>query len=114
MTRRFEVAAYLRLSVPSSSGSGLQLCDAHQLRGDGVGLSVPSSSGSGLQPTVVVYTTLNCYHLSVPLLIGERSATRFSNTDRLGQLHLSVPSSSGSGLRWTPKFRQLAKVEPAP
>ena len=61
-------------------------------------LSVPSSSGSGLQHIPVYGEDVRTVTFS-PLLIGERSATPGCARSPLRCDTLSVPSSSGSGLQ---------------
>ena len=64
----------ISLSVPSSSGNGLQPAVARAGDGSGVCLSVPSSSGNGLQLMTDQVASERTFPFS-PLLIGERSAT---------------------------------------
>ena len=63
------------LSVPSSSGNGLQLQGFWRMPMPGLPLSVPSSSGNGLQLEAVAVADNGNRRAFSPLLIGERSAT---------------------------------------
>ncbi len=87
------------LSVPSSSGQGLQRWELLKWGTSFGDLSVPSSSGQGLQRYVAPDEFELGGQTFSPLVIGSRSATvgRVPGAGR-GQ-DLSVPSSSGQGLQ---------------
>ncbi len=97
------------LSVPSSSGKGLQRGknDAHRGRCD---LSVPSSSGKGLQQ-LIERRRIFAWTPFSPLFIGEGSSTAAAGGAAGGQARLSVPSSSGKGLQLDRQGANVATVQ---
>src|SRR5581483_4332652 len=68
------VHQFWRLSVPSSSGKGLQQSQVSRSARRRDGLSVPSSSGKGLQQRLLGWGS-SAFHSFSPLFIGEGSST---------------------------------------
>ncbi len=91
----------LFLSVPSSSGKGLQRSPRWAARCGKESLSVPSSSGKGLQRDQRLAAQPRQEAFS-PLFIGEGSSTPVTRTFSEAAGELSVPSSSGKGLQPAP------------
>ncbi len=99
------------LSVPSSSGKGLQQRWHGQRQSFFEHLSVPSSSGKGLQLLKPALAMAGSMTFS-PLFIGEGSSTSYFLHVFCADESLSVPSSSGKGLQRLTQKRRYVSSSP--
>ena len=91
-----------RISVPSSSGTRVQLFLGQSSHRSHIGISVPSSSGTRVQQYGDDAGIFNVYHFS-PLFIGDSCSTKWVSADTGEPMPISVPSSSGTRVQQEPE-----------
>ncbi len=88
------VHQFWRLSVPSSSGKGLQQSQVSRSARRRDGLSVPSSSGKGLQQRLLGWGS-SAFHSFSPLFIGEGSSTSEMSDEFRAPMNFQSPLHRG-------------------